>query len=392
MRLNETAVRKLPLPATGYTLFRDDELTGFAVRVTASGVKSFTINYTVDGRERRMTIGKYPAWSATAARQRAKELRQQVDRGLDPLGEKQQRRKAPTFGELARQYMDEEGGTKKSAAALDGMLKRDILPVWGSRKAEDIRRRDVRALVKVKARTKPVAANRILQLVRALYNWGIEEERGIENNPCHKLKAPAEENSRERVLTPDEIETVWDGLNEAAMTLTVAAVLRFTLTTAQRPGECARLEWTEIDRDWWTIPGEKTKNRKSHRVPLTPLALEILETQPRRNRWAFPSRYRKLDQPTTTAAISTAVHLNDDFGIPHWTPHDLRRTAASEMARLGVTEFVIGRILNHAEPGVTKVYNRYSYDGEKRAALEKWERRLRTIIGEPTEAKVVEIR
>jgi integrase len=386
MKLNETAVRKLPPPATGYTLFRDDELTGFAVRVTSRGAKSFVLGYTVDGRERRLTIGKYPAWSATAARQRVKELRQQIDRGIDPLEEKTRRREAPTFGDLARQYMDDEGGTKKSAAAIDGMLKRDILPVWGSRKAEDIHRRDVRALVKAKARAKPIAANRIFQLVRALFNWGIQEEL-VENNPCHKVKPPAEENSRERVLTPDEIATVWHGLNEAAMTPTVAAVLKFTLATVQR----ARLEWTEINGDWWTIPAEKTKNGKSHRVPLTPLALEILEAQPKRNRWAFPSRYRKLDRPTATGAISTAVHLNEDFGIPHWTPHDLRRSATTHMAKLGVTNFVVGRVLNHSEPGVTKVYNRYEYDAEKRRALEMWERHLRAILDEPVSAKVVEM-
>ena len=390
MRVNETLVKKLPLPATGYTLFRDDELTGFAVRVTANGAKSFTLNYTVDGRERRMTIGKYPAWSATAARQRVKELRQQIDRGIDPLEEKIHRRDAPTFADLAREYMDDEGRSKKSAAALEGMLRRDILPAWGSRKAEDIRRRDVKALVKAKARTKPIAANRILQLVRALYNWGVGEEL-VENNPCHKVKAAAEENSRERVLTPDEIATVWHGLDGAAMTPTVAAVLRFILTTAQRPGECARMEWSEIGGDWWTIPGEKTKNGKSHRVPLTLLVLEILEAQPKRNRWVFPSRYRKLDRPTATGAISTAIHPNEDFGIPHWTPHDLRRSASTQMGQLGVTEFVVGRVLNHSERSVTKVYNRYSYDDEKRRALEKWQRRLRGIVGEPVSASVVEI-
>ena len=390
MRLNEASIRQLPAPPTGYKLYRDDEIIGFSVRVTAGGIKSFTLNYTVDGRERRMTIGKWPVWSATAARQRARELRQRVDRGIDPLAEKIHRRGAPTFADLAREYMDDEGRTKKSAAALEGMLRRDILPVWGSRKAEDIRRRDVKALVKTKARTRPIAANRILQLVRVVYNWGVEEER-VEHNPCHNVKAPAKESSRERVLTPAEIATVWHGLSEAAMTPTVGAVLKFILATVQRPGECARLEWTEMDGDWWTIPGEKTKNGKSHRVPLTPLALEILEAQPKRNRWVFPSRYRKLDRPTATGAISTAIHLNEDFGIPHWTPHDLRRSASTQMGQLGVAEFIVGRVLNHSERSVTKVYNRYSYDAEKRAALQKWERRLRAIIGELVSASVVEI-
>ena len=162
MKLNETAVRKLPPPTTGYILFRDDEMTGFAVRVTAGGAKSFVLGYTVDGRERRLTIGKYPSWSATAARQRVKELRQQIDRGIDPLGEKQQRRKAPTFADIAKEYLERHAVNKKSGKAYAAVLDRDVLPMWGKRKAEDIKRRDVIALVEAKAKSAPVGANRLL--------------------------------------------------------------------------------------------------------------------------------------------------------------------------------------------------------------------------------------
>jgi len=183
MQLNETAVRKLPSPATGYTIFRDDEMTGFAVRVTGNGAKSFVLGYTIDGRERRMTIGKYPNWSATAARQRVKELRQQIDRGIDPLGEKQQRRKAPTFADIAKEYWERHAVNKKSGQAYAAVLDRDVLPVWGKRKAEDIRRRDVIALVEAKAKSAPVGANRLLELVRGMFNWAISRDL-LEYNPC----------------------------------------------------------------------------------------------------------------------------------------------------------------------------------------------------------------
>lgn len=389
MRLNEKTVRAITPPLKGYRLVRDDGLTGFAVRVTAKGAKSFTLNYTIDGRERRLTIGKWPAWTTTAARQRAKELRQQADRGIDPLEQRQHRREAPTFAELAEEYMARHGDSKKSAAAMAGMLGRDVLPVIGRRKAEDLKRRDIIALVEAKVRQTPIAGNRVLQLVRGIFNWGIGVDL-VEYNPCHKVKAPAEENGRDRVLSAAEIRTVWNALPTASLTPTTAALLRLVLTTGQRPGECCAAEWDEIDGHWWTIPASKTKNDLAHRVPLSGLALEIIDGQRNDTALVFPSRYSSL-KPASKAGLSTAVQLNECFGVPHWTPRDLRRTAASHMASIGVQRFIIGRVLNHSEPGITKVYDRHSYDAEKRAALAKWERHLRSIIGQGERAEVVEI-
>ena len=388
MKLNENAVRKLPLPTAGYILFRDDELTGFAVRVTAGGAKSFVLGYSVDGRERRMTIGKYPAWSATAARQRVKELRQQIDRGIDPLGEKQQRRKAPTFSDIAKEYVERHAVKKKSGKLDAVVLDRDVLPVWGARKAGDIKRRDVIALIEAKALSAPIAANRLLALVRMVFNWSISRDL-LEYNPCIQVKAPAKERSRDRVLSAEEIRTVWFAL-DAAVTPTMAGILRLILTSGQRPGEVCSVEWTEISGQWWTIPSIKTKNGLAHRVPLSSLSLEILNDRPAKGKYVFPPRNLGLDAHTVEKSLSNAVKENGCFGLSGWTAHDLRRSMASHLASLGVPRFVIGRILNHAEPGVTKVYDRHSYDSEKRAALDKWERHLRAIIGEPFEKKVVE--
>ena len=390
MKLNETAVRKLPPPATGYTIFRDDEMTGFAVRVTANGAKSFVLGYSVDGRERRMTIGKYPAWSATAARQRVRELRQLIDRGVDPLGDKLQRRQAPTFADIAKEYLERHAVNKKSGKEYAAALEREVLPEWGRRKAEDIKRRDVIALVEAKAKSAPIAANRLLALVRGMYNWAISRDL-LEYNPCFQVKPPAKEQSRDRVLSADEIRVMWSALDDAPLTPTVVGILRFILVVGQRPGEVSTAEWTEVDGDWWTIAGSKTKNQLAHRVPLSSLALEILSNQPQTSKYIFPCRYQRKNTHTSESSAANAVNRSRYFGLPRWTPHDLRRTAATTMASLGVARFVIGRVLNHAEPGVTKIYDRHSYDPEKRAALEKWERRLRAIISEPAGGKVVSI-
>lgn len=224
-----------------------------------------------------------------------------------------------------------------------------------------------------------------------MFNWAISRDL-LEYNPCIQVKASAKERSRERVLTGNEIRIMWSALDTVSLTPTAAGIPRFILTTAQRPGGVCTAEWAEVEGEWWTIPGTKTKNGLAHRVLLAGLALEILSERPQKGKYVFPSRYRSLESHTSEASVSNAVKLNGCFDLPHWTPHDFRRSAATSMASLGVARFVIGRVLNHAEPGVTSVYDRHSYDSEKRAALEKWGRRLKSIIGEPVEAKVVEIR
>jgi hypothetical protein len=152
------------------------------------------------------------------------------------------------------------------------------------------------------------------------------------------------------------------------------------LLTAQRVGEVSSMEWAEIDlkRGWWTIPAAKAKNRLAHRVPLTGMALELILARPRQAgaRYVFPVFSSTTPDPLQGGAVRARR-----CGLKDWTPRDLRRTAASPMTGLGVPRLVVSRILNHAERGVTAVYDRHSYDEEKRQALELWEERLREIIG-----------
>ena len=389
-RLTEKEIRTLPTPEKGNRIYFDDIVGGFGIRVTASGTKAFVFDYRVNRRHRRLTIGRYPSWNATAARERAKKLKLQVDRGRDPLGEKEEGRAAPTLADVAAEYLERYASKKKSGFRDKQYLTRDVLPSWGNRKAADIKRRDVLELIERKAEQAPISANRLLACIRKVFNWAISRDL-LDTNPCSQVPAPGIEKRRDRVLTEAEIAAFWDGLDSAPMRGEVRTALRLILVTSQRPGEVCEIELADLNGDWWTVPAAKAKNGLSHRVPLSALAQEQL--QPRREateRWLFPSP--RGNAPIQVNALSVPLRNNNHFGLERFTPHDLRRTAATMMASMGTDRLTLSKILNHVETGVTSVYDRATYDREKRRALERWERKLRSIIGgELDTEKVVSI-
>ena len=396
MRLTEQSIRKLPAPPRGNKIHYDNLVKGLGLRVTAADRRAFVLNYRTNGRERRFTIGSWPEWSATAARERAKELRQDIDRGDDPLAERVQRRTDLTFGELVDEYLKIEAAKQKGESEYKRLLKRDALPEWRNIRAADIKRRDVIALVEAKAKTAPIVANRLLELIRRVYNFAIRRDI-VEANPCALVKKPGQEHAKDRVLSHQEIRSLWASLDGPWFTAQTKAALRLILVTAQRPGEVVSMRWEDLDLEngWWTIPSERAKNTLAHRVPLNQTAREILQSLPPVAKWVFPST--KKDQHMDRNGLAVAVwrarkRKTAPLTVLDFSPHDLRRSAASHMASAGVERFVIGRLLNHVEPGVTKVYDRHSYDAEKRRAAKTWEKRLRGILGQSRPAEVVEIR
>ena len=370
-------------------------MPGFGLRITSTGARAFVLNYRVDGRERRLTIGTWPTWNATAARERAKELRREIDQGHDPLGYRQQRRADPTFGELVEIYLRVKASSQKGAAQYEGLLRRDALPAWKHVRTVDIRRSDVIALVEEKAKTAPIAANRLLELLRRVFNFAIVREI-VAANPCSQVPKPGKERAKDRVLSREEICQLWEALDGPSFTASTAAAIRLLLLTAQRPGEIVTAEWAEIDLDegWWTIPAEKAKNGLAHRVPLNKTSRDILQRLPQASRWVFPSprEGQHVHRNALALALRRSRSRPNQLPVPdNFTLHDLRRTAASKMAAKGVQQFVIGRVLNHAQGDVTATYARYGYDREKRAALDLWDRELRSILNGKS-PKVVEIR
>jgi len=367
----------------------DSDVPGLALRVNLDGSKTWTVRYRHGRRQRRMKIGHYPGMGLAAARKRARTELRKVDDGVDPAALKRERRNAETVGDLAKLYIAEYAKPRKrSWKDDDRMLEAEVLPQWAHRPAREITRRDVRALVDEIARHGfPIMANRVRALLSKLFAFAIGQDI-VDANPVTGVPRPGVERARDRVLTDDEIRTFWTALD--AQPLAMRAFYRLRLITAQRGGEVANMRWADVDLagGWWTIPAADSKNGLAHRVPLTAPALELLTAlrAAARKDATFVlegARSKRLRAAALRAAADEGAKLHD------FQPHDLRRTAATGMASAGVPRFVIGRVLNHADAGVTAVYDRASYDSEKRTALETWARRLAAILADERPADVI---
>ncbi|WP_025324474.1 tyrosine-type recombinase/integrase [Deferrisoma camini] len=362
---------------------------GLGLWVYPSGRKTWMYTYTVGGRKFRLKIGEYPRVGLAEARKLVVAAKADIAQGINPqLATRRKRqemkRQGLTVRDLVRAYIERWAKPRKRSWAEDQRrLKADVVRAWGHRPASEITRADVRELLDEVLERGPYAANRLFATMRRMFNWAVEVDL-LPASPCWQVRMPAQEQPRERVLTPAEIRAFWWGLEGFSHVRgdaflprdSVRRALRVLLLTAQRPGEVSALPWAEVEGEWWTIPGERTKNRKTHRVPLTPLVLELLGEPG--GEWVFPGRAKPITPTDLGHAIQQYRRLT---GVERFTPHDLRRTAASGMASLGVPRLVIRQVLNHTDPTVTAVYDRHSYDREKREALEAWERRVREITG-----------
>lgn len=390
MRFTSRSIEAIKRPASGQVDYWDASLSGFGLRVSAAGRKSWIVMYRHGGVKRRMTIGTYPTLMLADARKKAEDNLRAAAHGADPAAVKKAGRKAETFKELAAAYLERYAKKRKRSWKKDEKaIERDLNPDFGNRKARSVKRQDVvRLLEKIVDRGAPIQANRTHEILRRIFNWAIQAgEAGIEVNPAAGIEKPAKENQREKVLTDDEIRAVWQAME--AQTQLMGAMFKLRLITTQRGGEISHMRWPDIDGDWWTIPGEYSKNGRAHRVPLSPMALSILkEIRPvtGKQEWVFLSP--SLKGPIWAIWKSTA-DIRDKSGV-EFRPHDLRRTASSFMTgRLGVPRFDVKKILNHVDSDITAVYDRHSYDPEKRRALDAWGDLLGKILANDKAAKSV---
>lgn len=372
---------------------------GLSLRLNADGSKTWTGRYRrqSDGKQRRTTIGPYPAVGLAEARQRFRAIQNEVSTGIDPVAVKQARREAGTFAETAENWMRRVGKDKAEAAQHDDrlLLNKNILPIIGEMKLAEISRRDAERVVDaVIERGALVRANRTLTLMRTIFRWAIRRGECIAD-PTIAIDKNKEE-PRARVLTAAELRTLWNKLDSAPMSDGTRLMIRLASVTAQRIGEVATIAIDDLalggSAPIWTIPAERAKNGREHRVPLSPLALALVE-QARAlaagSHWLFPNPTSNgpVDPHAATRAVSR-MRRGNKLGVEDFRVHDLRRTAATGMGDLGQDDFTIGLVLNHSASGVTrKVYNRASYDGPKRIALEVWARRLEEIVGLRVPAK-----
>jgi integrase len=390
----------------------DATIERFGLRVSWTGKKTWVIFYRHNHRARRMTLGAYPAMSLADARERARKALNAVDDGRDPALERADAANAKTFADLCKDYMERHAIPKKKTWKEDQrIIDRDLLPPWKHYTPAEIKRGDVRAVVEsVADRGAPVHANRVLALIRKIFNFAIPRE-WVEFNPCQGVERPGREQARDRVLSAEEIRKFWAATEVESPPIRDAFRLR--LLTAQRGGEVLHMRWQDIDLDagWWTIPAAFSKNGLSHRVPLNAQAVDLLKAlqawQAKRlvevndgrakkhvdakkpSDWVFPSRW--YEEASLAWTRKATKRIREASGV-EFRPHDLRRTAASLMTGSGTSRVVVQKILNHVETGVTAVYDRHSYDHEKRAALQAWGRQVKRILSEKESKTVVEFR
>jgi integrase len=345
-----------------------------------------------------MTLGHYPATNLADANHALADAKKLLDKNIDPgevaLAKKRVEQDAETFKELVNLWVERWAKRhRKRWEEAKATLEYDAIPLFGNRKVGDIKRKDiVRLLDKIMDRDAPTTANRNLQLLRQLFRFAIQRDM-IESSPCEAIDYPAKETPRDRVLDDGEIRTFLKQLPNVGLSRTLQLVLLFCLTTGQRRGEVVKAEKSEFEDGWWLIPGERTKNGRDHRIPLSPLAKTLLKEIKERSGdspWIFPGRKEgPLAVNYVTARLWDKI---DKFDIPKFTAHDLRRTAASHMTALGHSQFNVGKVLNHSETCITAVYDRYAYDKEKRAALSAWSRKLEELMNGSKSSNVINLR
>jgi integrase len=413
--------------------YRDTDVRGVELRVSAKGTKSWRLHYTrrSDGKRRVIGLASYPALSLKNARAKARSLQGQIENAearADPAAKAQAIRNAETFTELAAEWVERHGMPNKGERTLRddrSMLDRHILPAIGTMKAVEITKRDVIRLLdtvaaKLDARTADGDGarkmthrpNRVFELVRSIFRWAVGRDL-LQVDPTIGLSPPIKkEVERERNLSIAEIAQLWSALDRAPlsrrvarglprgsraagaedipMTRTIALALKLALVTGQRINEVTGIETKEFDfkpdAPVWTIPGKRTKNKKPNRVPLPPLAVMLIEEArdlANGSPWLFsnPTGNGPIRRDSATKAVARAQAA---IGLADFHAHDLRRTAATRMAELQVSPHTISLILNHASArkgNVTSaVYIQYSYDKEKREGLELWGRLLEGIV------------
>jgi integrase len=384
VKLTDRTVRGLarPEPGKDQVEYWDESLPCFGVRVGQTGYRSYVASFRVGGRKRRLTIGSCARWPLAEARARARKALRAADDGNDPTAPDRARRGSLTVRQLADLYLEQYAQKQKRTWKNDrSLIDHHIGPALGSIRVPDLTRAHVRDMLRPIAETTSHQANRCLEVTRRMFSWGIAEDRiDIAVNPAAGIGKIQSEPRRARTLREDEFPRLWRALKPEGKHLRAAVML--LLLTAQREMEVLHMSTTEIDGTWWTIPASRSKNGLAHRVPLVPTARRIVaELTEDRATGSFVFSRNGSSALTRNAIAKYWPGVLARAEIEDLRLHDLRRSAATQMASAGVDRLVISKLLNHTDGAVTATYERHSYDQEKAAALEKWEARLLHLVG-----------
>jgi len=376
-----------------------------------SGAKSWAVRYRRDGKSRKLTLGSWPVIDLGTAREQAREALTRVGRGGDPAHEKriERRRRAEITGDnfesVVQLFIEKHARPKlrswRKVARTLGLspsrddpnklevVKRGIVDRWGERKLGDIQRRDIIMLLDDIRDRAPIQANRTLAYLSKVFNWSVARDL-VPANCCMGVgRAP--EASRKRKLTEAELKAVWRAAG--ALNGHFGPIVQLLILTGQRRGEVAGMRWSEINLDdrLWSLSERRTKNKCEHTVPLSDAAIEIIRRLPRLNDLVFSNNGRR----PVSGFATMKDGLDKTTGVTDWTLHDIRRTVASGMQRLGIRLEVTEKVLNHRSgsfAGIVGVYQQDDYSVEKRQALDAWARLVTAIVTDKPADNVVALR
>jgi integrase len=374
----------------------DSFLPGLYFVVQQSGARSWAVRYRHHSVSRKHTLGGFPKIDLKAARALGGKALRAAAEGHDPGREKILARtaKVDSVDRIVEEFLDRHvrrSNRPRPAQETERLLRQHVLPRWRARMMHEITRRDVLdVLDRVVDGGAPIAANRVFAAVRKLFNWCVARDI-IAASPCAGVKPPTAERARERVLSDDELRLVWAAADKLSGTF--GPLVKLLALTGQRRDEIARMRWEEIKDRVLVLPGERTKNGQPHEVPLSTAALAVLQRISRVE--GSPYVFTTNGGASPASGYSKNKRRLDALlpaDMTPWRLHDLRRTCASGMARLGINLPVIEKCLNHASgsfAGIVGVYQRHSFADEKRQALEAWGKHVDSLTSGKTTSKVV---
>lgn len=387
-RFTETSVDKMK-PHPEKRLEIGDAITpGLSLRITPNGHKSWTSHFRFGGKQMRLSLGTYPAISLKKARALAWDVKRDLDMGINPVKKRKEQIKAQlqeeettkTVAELSKEYIERDAKPKnRTWKGTQQVFDNHILPAIGFMEVDKVRRRDILKMLEPLARSeRPHAANHVLVAVRRMFNWAIEVDE-LEYNPCTKIKKPVPVVSRDRFFNDDECRRFWLACDKVGYPY--GPLCKLLLLLGQRAQEIATLRWQDIDFDEKVIrlSADKVKNKKNHEVPLSDQAIEIIQGLPRfkGGKYLFSTSHGRQ---AVNGFGKAKAWFKEEFEAEDWRYHDLRRSCATGLARLGVRRDTIRQVLNHSDNSVTAIYDRYGYMPEKRHALDIWARHLQELI------------
>jgi len=405
VKLTAANIRALKLPpGANDKVFFDEDLPGFGLRVRASGVYSWMIQYAIAGRTRRVVLGLASALDPGKARATAKDLLAQVRLGRDPAAEKDRARvrAAETFGALLPRFLERQRTRLKPRSYVETArhLQRHAKALHGS-PIEAITRRTIAArLAEIEKHNGPAARNRVRASLSAYFTWAAKEGY-VDNNPV-AFTNKAEEKARDRVLPDDELRTIWLAADDSQF----GAIVKLLMLTGARRSEIGGLTWSEILPTLLTLPPARTKNGREHMIPLSEPALTILGAQPRRTNPDGTPREHVFGTIVGCGYQNWSrgkVDLDARIAKAHhgkaleWRLHDFRRSVSTALHdRFGIPPHVVEEILGHVgghKGGVAGTYNKAIYLEERRRALDLWGAHIMELVtGKRAKARVVDLR